>query len=85
MRGVKARDLIGRKIVAVDLDGYRDPSGYHTRPVLTLDNGRRLSFVVSETFDGDEYGVSLCLSPSTKQRNPTTHGAAQPQRGKKMI
>jgi len=69
MRGVTARDLVNRKIVAVDLDGFRDASGYHTRPVLTLDNGRRLSFVVSETFSGDDYGVTLCMSPPTKRRS----------------
>lgn len=69
---MRRRDLIGRKIVAVDLypfdrnmqDGpvcYSGPNRYATNPVLTLDNGRRLSFVVQET-DIGEYGVELCLS-----------------------
>lgn len=66
---MRSSELIGRKIVAVELNGFRDASGYHTRPVLTLDNGRRVGFVVSETYSGDEYGVSICVSPPPKRRS----------------
>jgi hypothetical protein len=60
---MRARDLIGRKIVAVDFGRDWDGQQWLTRPVLTLDNGQRLSFVVQETHDGAEYGVSLCFRP----------------------
>jgi hypothetical protein len=59
----RKRDLIGRRIVDVDWRRFpRDPddadSDMTTDPVLTLDNGVRLTFVVSETETG-EYGVGI--------------------------
>jgi hypothetical protein len=67
---MRARDLIGRKIVGVKWNRFRtekpgvkpaDGDYWATDPVLILDNGRQLRFVVQET-DVGEYGVELCLS-----------------------
>ena len=72
------RDLIGRKIVAVDFRRFgRNIEGHQcyvgkdrltTDPLITLDNGRTLWLVVDETDIGD-YGVSICISerPSKKR------------------
>ena len=59
MAALRKRDLIGRKIVEVDLNRGREGS-----PTLTLDNGRRLYFVVHE-LRGD-YSIETCLT-----RKPT--------------
>lgn len=76
MAKVRPRDLIGRKIVAVKLcrfqtmrDGAKptDEDYWATDPVITLDNGRRLAFIVQETEVG-EYGVALCLSAPPEKR-----------------
>lgn len=59
---MRTRDLVGRTIVAVDLQRFSDgKGGWAFDPVLTLDNGRRLGFSVQET-DTGEYGVELLLS-----------------------
>lgn len=66
---VRARDLVGRTIVAVDFRPFRheralggeDLSPYTTDPVLILDNGREVRFVVCETEVG-EYGVEIAIS-----------------------
>ena len=63
------RDLTGRKIVAVDFRHFRGEDTTHeemgpircTNPVLTLDNGRRVWFLVQETEIG-EYGVAIHIS-----------------------
>lgn len=67
------RDLIGRRIVAVDFRRFHceaksctcasgpGRSSWHSDPVLTLDNGRRLFFVTDETEVG-EYGTNICIS-----------------------
>jgi hypothetical protein len=57
---MRARDLIGRTIVAVDFNVFQTGVGQEksTKPVITLDNGRKLLFVVSETESG-EYGVEM--------------------------
>lgn len=60
---IKARDLIGRTITAVDFRTFATGREREktTNPVLTLDNGRKLWFVVAETETGD-YGVECCLT-----------------------
>jgi hypothetical protein len=60
------KDLIGRKIVAVNLRSFPDgKGGTATDPLLTLDNGRRIWFVVDETEVG-EYGVCICIAGKEK-------------------
>lgn len=59
----QAKRLVGRTIVAVDLDADWAGEG-HSRvlmhdPTITLDDGSRLRFVVEEAPDGGEYGVDL--------------------------
>ena len=61
MKAPDPRWLIGRTIVAYDngtnesvLTSGARPSH---NPVLTLDNGARLSFIVEELLDGDDYGI----------------------------
>lgn len=59
----EAKRLIGRTIVAVDLNATweSEEGSKHRRlmhdPVFTLDDGSRLSFVVQEHPEGAEYGV----------------------------
>lgn len=72
-RNVQARDLVGRKIVAVEFHPFKCRRHYNewaTQPVITLDNGRRLRFVVQET-DYGEYGVALALSDKPAKSPPT--------------
>lgn len=62
-----ARRLVGRTIVAVDLRPFdagsdESPRGTTFAPVLTLDDGTRVRFVVDET-EGSEYGVTVCVTP----------------------
>lgn len=58
-----ARLLVGRKIVAVDLQPFDDLDSAGKKiktsyePRITLDNGAVLSFVVDEIDCGDGYGV----------------------------
>lgn len=65
------RLLVGRKIVAVEMGSFpdRDIDGKTLRichdPVLVLDNGARVHFVVEETDQGDHYGIRPCYSKST--------------------
>jgi hypothetical protein len=65
---MRARDLVGRTIVAVDFGRWYDGKRHEwiTDPVLTLDNGREMGFVVLET-DCGEYGVSIALTPPPKK------------------
>jgi len=67
---VRTRDLIGRRIVGVEWNRFHvrpetDKRFTTTDPVLILDNGARLSFVVAET-ESQEYGVELCLARPAK-------------------
>jgi len=57
------RSLVGRKIVAVDWRKFgtgRPDLKTATDPVLYLDNGRAIRFVVIETEVG-EYGVAIVI------------------------
>jgi len=63
---MRARDLIGRKIVGVEWHRFSSERPFSrqndcTDPVLIFDNGQRLAFVVQETEVG-EYGIELVLS-----------------------
>jgi hypothetical protein len=61
------KHLIGRKIVAVDLQPFDDRCGGTAHdPILTLDNGRKVWFVTEETDTGD-YGVAICISAARKR------------------
>ena len=65
MRATK-RALVGRAIIDADFRPFKNGRGGTAHdPVLTLDNGRRLSMTAEET-DVGEYGVSLQLSSSDK-------------------
>lgn len=61
------RDLVGRKIVAINWQPFNPNLGDSNRPnratdpILTLDNGRKLWFVVQETEVG-EYGIEICIT-----------------------
>jgi hypothetical protein len=57
---------MGRRIVGVRLNKFKDgKGGWATNPVLTLDNGLKVSFVVQET-DVGEYGIEICTNNSTR-------------------
>ena len=60
---MRARELVGRTIVAVEWNKFATGDSSHpttTDPVLVLDSGARLGFVAIETEVG-EYGVELVL------------------------
>jgi hypothetical protein len=62
MRATK-RHLVGRRIMAVDFRPFDDGRGGTAHnPVLTLDNGRRVTFTTEETEVG-EYGTLISISP----------------------
>jgi hypothetical protein len=63
----RARDFIGRTIVAVDFRQFSDgKGGWAHNPVLVFDNGRKVYFVVEETEVGG-YGVEMCLTPRPRK------------------
>jgi hypothetical protein len=63
---VRARDLVGRRITAVEFRQFPDGRGGRaSKPVLTLDNGRRVFFITEET-DVGEYGTRICIAPGDK-------------------
>lgn len=64
------RDIVGRKIVAVDWRPFetgRTEREKTTDPVLVLDNGTRLTFVVMETEVG-EYGIEIVVHKAPSGR-----------------
>ena len=57
-----AKELVGRKIIAVNFRRFSDGKrGWAFRPLITLDNGRRIWFTAQETELG-EYGVKIGIS-----------------------
>ena len=57
---VNPRHLIGKKIVAVDMQPFDDGKGGTAHdPVITLDDGSRLCFITEEIDSGDCYGVDI--------------------------
>lgn len=68
-----SRELIGRTIVGVNFRCFvsRPSVGLRadaTNPVLTLDDGSELYFVVQETESG-EYGVCVCVKQGVSNFN----------------
>lgn len=62
MRQPDKRSLVGRTITAVDYRPFSDgKGGMAHNPVIKLDNGREIYFLVEETEVG-EYGVSIGLA-----------------------
>lgn len=61
-----ARLLVGRTIVAFDARPFDDPNGICHDPVIVLDNGARVSFVVEETDYGGDYGILPIYTPRKK-------------------
>ena len=59
----EAKRLVGRTIVAVELNGSwkgeRRLRSYMHAPVITLDDGTFLRFTVEEHPEGGEYGVNI--------------------------
>lgn len=70
-----ARLLVGRTIVAVELRTFEDGEGLqrgtHHRPVFVLDNGARVTFYVTETDSGTEYGVTPQYHPAPRSTTMT--------------
>lgn len=64
----QARRLVGRTIVAVELNEEVIEGERMTSPLLTLDDGSVLSFYAQESPDGGEYGVGLVRSERKKKR-----------------
>lgn len=78
MSGLNPKWLIGRTIVAVEMNAYRarespvDRTLAH-QPVITLDNGARLLFITDET-DFGEYGTTIVYAkprkPAARKKEP---------------
>lgn len=65
----RTRDLVGRRIVAVEWNRFprgRGRTGRTADPVLLLDNGARISFSVSETEDAG-YGIDILVAPTAPE------------------
>jgi len=67
---IRKRDLIGRRIVAVDFrffrgvpgaDGTKGPT--YMDPCLTLDNGRRVYFIAKTIPDCTYFSVEVQITP----------------------
>lgn len=68
MRMVSERQLVGRRIIKFSPCPFSDGRGGTAHdPVITLDDGSRLTFIVEET-DTGEYGVFVSLH---KPKKPT--------------
>lgn len=64
------KHLLGRRIVAVNFRPFKARPGERSMahdPIITLDNGRKLFFIVEETEVG-EYGICLCVTDSDRGR-----------------
>ena len=58
----KKEDIIGRKIVDVELNSFRDGGGYwNYDPVFFLDDGTRIDFMATKT-DVGKYGIELVIT-----------------------
>jgi hypothetical protein len=64
-----AKRLIGRRIVRVKLNSFRDGrSGWVADPTLFLDDGTALRFIVKETELGADYGIELVLRKGANEQ-----------------
>jgi len=66
----RKHNLVGRRIVDVEWHRFArspeiSPKLDGTQPVLVLDNGTRVWFVVQESEVG-EYGVALCITKGAR-------------------
>jgi hypothetical protein len=61
------RDLVGRTITAVEWCEHWDSqrNKWIHKPILSLDDGRTVWFVVEES-DTGTYGTEICISPKPK-------------------
>lgn len=66
MNAKDAKKLVGRRITEVRMNGAWEGGGgggygrvYMHNPVIVLDDGTELVFVVEEHPDGGEYGVDI--------------------------
>lgn len=64
MANLNPKNLVGRRIVAVDMQASVQGESRHDRrtmhkPLITLDDGSVLYFVVEEHPEGFEYGVDI--------------------------
>lgn len=62
------RRLVGRRIVDVKLNRFNAGGGrgWTYNPVLVLDNGAELSFVVNEIESASDYGITPSISQPRK-------------------
>lgn len=62
------RRLVGRRIVDVKLNRFNAGGGrgWTYDPVIVLDNGAELSFVVDEIESASDYGITPNISPPVK-------------------
>ena len=70
---INPKALIGRSIVAVDMQASVQGESRHDRrtmhkPLITLDDGSVLYFVVEEHPEGAEYGVDIGRKKTKKSR-----------------
>lgn len=70
---INPKALIGRSIVAVDMQASVQGESRHDRrtmhkPLITLDDGSVLYFVVEEHPEGAEYGVDIGRTKPKKSR-----------------
>jgi hypothetical protein len=58
----------GRRIVKVELRSQKDENGTHHDPVFILDNGARVTFLVTESNTGGFYGVQPIYAKPEKSK-----------------
>ncbi len=72
---MKARDLVGRKIVRIEQTRVETNTGWaYNLDAIYLDNGTRLRLSVSETPEGAEYvvvGTVYKSKPEPEPKDPT--------------
>lgn len=69
-RMVSSRQLVGRRIVGFDPRPFPDDrGGVAHNPVIRLDDGSQLAFIIEETEHG-EYGTRIVRSPPTPTKSP---------------
>ncbi len=72
MTRATARLLVGRRIVGFELRTFSDGDGVleatHHDPIILLDNGARVTFMVTETDSGDAYGIDPQYHPKKPRK-----------------
>lgn len=67
-RWFQSRDVVGKRIVRVDLNSWRDRNTVHHDPCIVLDDGAEIRFIATETESGDGYGIQPLTNTSARQR-----------------